>query len=47
MHLTPRGVGDGVACAGLSELAIDDVFANGNRNNQPAVPASLNPVKLG
>jgi hypothetical protein len=47
MHLTLRGVGDGVACAGRSELAIDDVFANGNRNNQPAVPASLNPVKLG
>jgi hypothetical protein len=47
MHLTLRGVGDGVACAGCSELAIDEVFANGNRNNQPAVPASLNPVKLG
>jgi hypothetical protein len=41
-HLTVRG-DDGQAY----DVAMDNVFANGYRHNQPSVPAPLNTLKVG
>jgi hypothetical protein len=41
-HLTVRG-DDGQAY----DVAMDNVFANGYRHNQPSVPAPLNTIKVG
>jgi hypothetical protein len=42
-HLTVRGDADGRTY----DVAIDNVFANGYRHNQRAVPAPLNTIKVG
>ena len=42
-HLTLRGDADWQAY----DVAIDNVFANGYRHNQPSVPPPLNTIKLG